>query len=195
MPRLTKYNNRTKYQKRQFHDTFMIDMCNCHDNDSSNNNDSISTCDDMKLVGSEIKNLECKISKQINCHKVCSDDDRHKSISRSSKIRIVIDNLSLCNCFNAEVKDNYVVIFGTYVSNCIKVCDLSGSIKIDDIATFNINNVFGNIILYNSDNGTIYNGLVCIVGNCLEYTLSNKPLIPIGTSFSGTISLIIHLSR
>lgn len=195
-PRITKY--KTKCRRPCPHDVFVIKDCQLHSQNSSSDTDSTcdekTICNDNRNVDYEIKNLECKLSEQINCHQICNEH-HHKTNRRISKIRISIDNLSVNKCFDANIEDGYAIIFGTTQSNCIKVHDLSGLIKIDDIVISDIDNVFGNIMIYNTDNGIIYNGIMYVDGDCLKYVLSNKPLIPVEMPFSGIVSLVIHLSR
>ena len=118
-------------------------------------------------------------------------------IDETKNINVVINNLSINTCLSCDITKHFTTVSGTYQSNNIRVHNLKGIIELGGIKINEINNIdiYGQISIYNTENGTLFSGIVHIVNGNIEYILSNRPLIQIKTSFSGIISLFIKIKK
>lgn len=111
----------------------------------------------------------------------------------SRNVNILIKNLSVNTSMMCDITKHFITISGTFQSNNIKIHNLRGNIELNGI---NVNNnMYGNVSIFNTENGTIFNGMIIVTNGNIEYVLSNRPLIQMKTSFSGTISLFIKMAK
>lgn len=164
----------------------------CVQKERGKNNDICNTiCDNIDDVRTEIKNLEYKL---INRNDKKAEDNCENKIE-CKKIRATIENMSINTCLIFEKNMNCTTIFGNYYSKSIMLCDLSGTIKLDDLSFNSNDTVYGHITICNLDNSTVFNGIVHIADNELQYLLTNRPLIQIGAPFKGVINILVKIAQ
>lgn len=140
------------------------------------------------------KKMSC-MQKQITEQKneIDSLKLRPDTHTETSDIKIKLSNLidtsewQTTKCI--KLGENIILNF-EQKTDSIKIKEYSGSIKLDG---FGIEKhcVFGNIVIYNKDSGTIHTGIIEKNQDKITYILSNRPLSPLLTKFSGTIKIEI----
>jgi hypothetical protein len=121
--------------------------------------------------------------------------ENFNDIENTRNVNVIINNLSVNTCLMCDITKQSVTIQGTYQSNNIRVHGLKGNIELNGIKIGEPSNneIYGQISIYNAENGTIFNGMIHTDNGIIGYILSNRPLIQIKTPFNGIISLFIKM--
>lgn len=138
-----------------------------------------------------------KIKPQNKCIQTLMPKIVDKCQERSNVIFTeILNDQDIIEC--AVVKNNdYVHIFSS-TKTVLTIKNSEGKIKIksghfshrNDLVNKIVN---GNITIFDTDSGTMYNGIIVVENNKLHFKFSNRPILPLYLSFNAILQFNIYV--
>jgi len=161
----------------------------------------------VEYLEEKVELLSNKIANSMNCVDIIDDVDNRidemdiqisklngyiKPIVNRDRVKISIDNFCFESCINVtDIGNSHTEVHGVFKLSNLKINDINGKIKFNKTlipSGISICDIYGTISIMNLENNVKYDGMIYFNKN-IQYTLSNRPLIPIGIVFNALMMI------
>lgn len=116
----------------------------------------------------------------LNNHNILSPNNQYNL----TFLNIIINSLNINDDINCITCGRLKHITKTYVLTNFKMTDLSGIILMSGLGDLSNCDIGGDLFILATDTNIMYQGIIYKKNNDIKYTLSNRPIIPIGISMN-----------
>jgi len=148
-------------------------------------------------MASDDDTMHNKMHNEIHNEKTITHYDNKIDKNDLQNIKISFDNIMTIekniDCVVTKY-NNFTHIWSSTEINNLLIKELHGKIKISDYSDYVDKIVSGDITLFNTETGIMYNGIIYVENNKLKFNFNNRPIMPLYSLMNSILQFNIYIN-